>query len=260
MKLIQLRKTFREVPEKWEEVTGTQLLRIMEVLYVRQYSAEQQVLRLLQVLTGMTDYQFFRCKLEELEEYFYLVAFLLQQPLTKQLLPQYEGFHGPQAGLANLVMDEFIFTEAYFNQWAAEKKDEAALNQLAAVLYRPAKEGYDLEQDPDGDPRITFNENLCAWQSRNGVANWPKAAKLAIAEMYAGCRQQWVTDNPDVFEGGDSDGEENRYGMLALMRNVAKDGAYGDFESVGKKYVNLILMELNLMVQEARRIEKMNPA
>lgn len=257
MKLIKLRKTYREIPERWDEVTRAQLVRIMEILYCSGYVAEQQILRLLQVLTGMSNFQFFRCKVEELEEYFYLLEFVLRDKLTLQLLPLHGEYHGPSDRCANLIYDEFVYSEHFYMQWATKRESEDLLNNLVATLYRPIKKCYDLELDPDGDARIPFNEHVIAWHAKNAVAYWPKAVKLAVAHFYAGCRQKWVEDNPDIFGGS---GEPARYGLLSVMNSVALEGGYGDFEKVGKTNINTILMALNEAVDQAKRIEKASKA
>lgn len=262
MTIIELNRRYYTVPTAWNELSGKQLIGIMECLFVTSFSSEQALLKLLKILTGMNYWQFFRQKPTEMAEYLYLTEFLLQQrtELTKQLLPvlfpekpEEKRFYGPADEISNLLMGEFIFSEAFFMQWCDDKNNMEPLNELCAVLYRPAKKNYDHKRNPDGDPREEYNGNLCHYRAVNEVKKWPLAVKLAIATWYDACRWKMVDDNPDVFAGG---GEPGRYGLVSVMRKVAEGGVLGDFKSVEKTHVNLVMIELNESIADAKAQEK----
>lgn len=266
MKTIELNKSYYPFPESWNELTAKQLLQVMGTLFLKNYKAEQMLLKLIQVLSGMSNYQFFRCRAEDLEEYFYLLEFLVKQEIdfTKNVLAYFEfsdgngskqTFYSPDEALSNLKMKEFVFTEDYFTKWCeSERKDEAALNELVAVLYRPGKKKYDLIRDPEGDRRKPFVQNECSYNAREIIALWPPSVKLAIATWYGGCRTHIVRNNPDVFEGGS--GEASRYGLVSVMLNIAEGGVFGDFNKVEEQYVHLVMMQLNELVDRNKQLQK----
>ncbi len=262
MKLIELNKKHYNIPERWDELTEKQLLKVMDVLFLKNYEeAEKLLLKLLQVITGVGTYNFSKWQVEEAEEYLYLLVFLLQPDFafTKNVIPffKYDGVkhYGPADALDNLRMKEFVNTEHLFTAWMeGEKKDEQLLNELVAILYREAPAGYDFDFNRNGDKRMSFNENICKYMAKHSVAYWPMNVRLAIATWYDGCRRKIVAVNPDVFEGGS--GEAARYGLVSVMLNVAEGGVFGAFEKVEEQYVHLVMMQLNELVDKAKKMEK----
>lgn len=182
--------------------------------------------------------------------------FLLKEQtgLTKQLIPEYDNLYSPDDELSNLVMQELVFSDSYFMRWAENKEDITLLDELCAVLYRPDKKHYDHVKNPDGDPREEYNQNLCSYRAKHQVNKWPMNVKLAIAAWYDACRWKLVDDNPEVF-GGEG-GEVAQYGLISVIRRVAQGSVLGDFNSVEKKYVSLVMIELNESIADAKAQEK----
>ena len=254
MTVIEINKKLYTFPTAWNELSQKQLLEVMECLFLRQYTGEQGCLKLLKILAGLSWWEFFRAKPTQMEEYFYLTKFILEErtELTKQLLPVWDDLHGPCDGLDNIIMQEFYFADTYFMQWSENKEDIKSLNKLVACLYRPGKENYDHEKDPDGDKREAFNVNLCNWRADNIINKWPIKVKLAIAWWYDACRWQIVENNDEVFGGS---GDPSKYGMVSMMMSVAEDGVLGDFHEVEKEYVSIVLIKINESIEKAKREE-----
>lgn len=261
MKTILLNKRYYKVPASWNEMNQKQLLQAMDILFVKGYKAEQMLLRLVQCITGLSDYRFFKCDIEEVEEFFYLGTFMLNPDIafTKNILSEYKFshtmFYGPADRLDNLKMKEFTLTEDLYIRWFdSEKKDIEALNEMVAILYRPAPAKYNFKVDPNGDCREPFNQNTSAYYARTYVRDWPLRVKLAIATWYNGCRINIVQNNPEVFNGSEED--SSRYGLVSVMLNVAETNVFGDFAKVEDQYVGLVMMQLNETVDKAKRLEK----
>lgn len=259
MTIIEINKKFYTIPTCWNELSQAQLLQVMDTLFVSQYTGEQALLKLLKILCGMNYFQFFRSPVDQLSEFLYLTTFLYtEQELTNNLIPEYfhkgEKYYGPAAGFDNLVMEEFAHTEFHFESWWNDKENFSHLDNLVACLYRPAKKGYDHKRNPDGDPRQPFNEKLCSWNAIHAVRKWPLNVKLAIATWYGSCHRHLVSVNPEVFSGGG--GEAPLFGLVSVIRNVAKGGVFGNFKEVEKQYVHLVMIELNEVVQENKLAEK----
>lgn len=261
MKIIELNKRLYTVPENWNELTGGQLLQVMEVLYGG-YDVNAAQLKLLKILTGISWYRFYMAPLVERAEYLYLTHFLVNESnLTKQLLPEYKCMCGPADDFSNITGEEFVFSEDfYFKSFVnagyneARVIDEMALNNLVAVLYRPMKKGYDKKMNKDGDARTAFNQNVAAYHAMRSIRRWPLEAKLAIFTWYEACRKNMIESNPDIFSGGS--GEAAKYGLISVMRVIAEGGIHGTFEQVQKMYVQMWMVELNEKAEEAKRAEK----
>lgn len=260
MKIITINNRRYNFPESWNELMCNQLTAVMQLLFLQKQSAERMLLELVKVLAGMSRYHFMRAPVEELEEFFYLLQFVLQPDFefTKNLLPGYQHRYGPADALSNLRMKEFTFTEDLFMRWCeSERQDLMTLDELVAILYRPAPAKYDLKKNPLGDNRCEYSQNVCQWEAKHIVNQWPLKVKLAIAHWYDGCRRFIVDCNPDVFSGG---GDPARYGLVSVMLNVAEGGVFGTFDKVEEQYVNLVMMQLNEIVDKAAKIKAQTPS
>jgi hypothetical protein len=251
---IKIGKKYLSVATEWNDLTPHQLLELMDTIYIKKYENLELMLKVFKILLQYNYRSFFNLKISDIEDYLYLVGFLFGSRinLTKQLIPHYSNLYGPSDGIGNVLMGEFTFSEHYFMNWHNDKTCTKNLDQFVAVLYRPAKKKYDFEKNPDGDCRVSFNENVCAWYADNFIHQWPENIKLAIATWYEGCRQLLVDRNPDVFGGS---GEPSKYGLIEIMMNLAKEGTHGDFEQVERKSVHLMMIQLNVNIEEAKRIE-----
>ncbi len=260
MKTIELNKKHYPYIESWDQLSQKQLLKVMDILFLKEYKAEQMLLKLLQVITNVSTATFFKWEMEEAEEYFYLLKFLLTPEIkfTKNILPWYQHshtkFYGPADFLDNLRMKEFTLTEDLYMTWYdSEKKNKEALDEMVAILYRPAPSNYDFEKNPEGDTREKFNQNISQYYAITHIYQWPVNVKLAIATWYAGCRYHIVKHNPEVFSGA---GDPALYGLVSVMLSVAESNVFGDFEKVEEQYVSMVMMQLNETIQKAKQLEK----
>jgi hypothetical protein len=261
LKIITIHTKTYSVASEWNELSGSQLLKVMDVLYGN-YEVDAARLLLLKILTRMSWYGFCKIPMPDKAEFLDVTHFLINDnTLTKQLLPQYDGFYGPDDDFNNITGEEFIFSEDfYFKSFSQDTADgprtmiEAGLNGLASVLYREQKKDYDFELNPDGDPRKPFNQNIAAFNENKIVTAWPMNVKLAIFTWYETCRQRMILANPEIFSSGS--GEPAKYGLLSVMRAIAEGGIHGKFDDVAKMYVKMWMVELNEKVAEAKQQEK----
>ena len=257
MTIIEIHKKLYTVPTSWNEITGKQLVKVMDLLSKEVYPQEA-MLYLLKILTGIRWWRFFLSSPTVFYEFFYLTEFLLKEnTLTKNVLPKYKGFIGPSDDFENLLMCEFAYTEDYFLRWREDESNIQLLNELVAVLYRKKKSGYDEKKNEDGDAREPFNEYLCKYYASAVIYHWPLAVKKAIAHWYDGCRTKMMQDFPSVFSGGG--GEPAKYGLLSIMRSVAEKGVHGKFKDVEGLHVRMVMVELDEMMTEVEKIKKSQP-
>lgn len=255
MVLIELKNKERLVVQAWDEMRRWQLLEVVDTIFLKKYDPAQMVLKLLKSLAGLSWWQFLRLKAEDLEEFLYLSMFVFQEKIsfTKQLIPVYKKFYGPGDEAGNITGEELVFCEYYHELWWKNKDDVQALNNFISIIYRPKKKGYDENLNADGDARIPFNKYLCEWNASRKIKRWPRKVKFAIGLWYAGCRQAMVDNNPEVFGG---DGEPPKYGLISILRAIAEKGTYGTFEKVEKMSAEMIMIELNERIAEAKRMEE----
>lgn len=99
--------------------------------------------------------------------------------------------YGPAPRLANTTIEELSYADTFYYKWKTEN-DVNDLHRLTAILYRPSAEPT-LE-----DKRIPFSSLTLESNSRitDGI---PLPVKFMIAHAYAGCRQNFINRNPNVF-------------------------------------------------------------
>jgi hypothetical protein len=143
------------IAEHWHELTAKQFIQATTILHSEE-PAEIKLQRLLFVFSNKHRLAFsfipFDTRLRMLEH----VQWALEaQQITRQLIPFYKGFYGPESDFDNIVLSEFHHSESAYYQFA-NTGDEEALNTLVAVLYRLPKYGYNKKLNRDGDIRRAF--------------------------------------------------------------------------------------------------------
>lgn len=264
MTLIELNKRMYLVPASWNELTRSQLISVIDCLFLRKYSEEKVRLKLLKILTGMSWFRFFRCKPTEMQDLLYVSDFLFAKEtgFTKQLITEHDGFYGPESDFDNLLMKELVVCDNLFMRWSENKEDESLLNDFIAVLYRPQRPGkyfglapYNKTINPEGDVREEFNFNMSLYRSKKYIRRWPMVVKLAIVHWYDSCRWQLVEDNPEVF-GGDGSGDVSKYGLISVMLSVAETGTIGTLKEVENQFVKTVMLQLNDSIAKSKEQEK----
>jgi hypothetical protein len=178
--------------------------------------------------------------------------------ITEQLIPSYKGYHGPAPDFDNLRMKEFHLTELFYRGTITKDKEEEqeALNHLVAILYRPAKKGYDKKRDPDGDIRQDFNHNELPYHT-SIVSKWPAEIKQAIYIWYDSCRQDLIDQNPMVFKEPSLHSFESQFdtGLYGMMRSLAGE-KLGTIKEIENMYVQTACLEIGMMKEEEKFIDE----
>src|SRR4051812_16083806 len=114
---IKINKRYYEMPTCWDELSGSQLIQVLEA-FDTEYVDQKRMLHLLKILTKISRVQFALAAADELREYFYLLRFLFgQNDLSKNSLPKINGYYGAADYLDNLVVKEFIYAESHYLQF-----------------------------------------------------------------------------------------------------------------------------------------------
>ncbi|SKD10106.1 hypothetical protein SAMN05660461_6006 [Chitinophaga ginsengisegetis] len=245
-----------DVAESWDELTSRQFLDIIEILLVSQ-PQDLSDLKILQVLLQVSAR--FICKIpaDQLTGIMHLVRdFQEDMQLTRQLVPFIKvgkKLYGPAAGFENMTAAEFHFADMHYQEWKDTGADEV-LFMFLAVLYRPVKQKYDVEKDPDGDRREKFNANTTAFYCRY-ISRLSRGAMLAIIFQYESWRRRLEKDYKNVFNHQSDHVSNISAGWFGVFRGVAGDGKYGDMEKVEQIPIHTLLLELEFLLEEAAALK-----
>ena len=100
--------------------------------------------------------------------------------------------YGPAPRLANVTIEELSYADTFYYKWSTEN-DLNDLHRLTAILYRPK-----ADKPSQDDARKPFSTLILEANARltDGI---PLHIKFMIAHAYAGCRQNFINRNPNVF-------------------------------------------------------------
>ena len=244
------------VPENWNELSGQQFVAVTDILYSSIKEGYELGVKLCKVLCGLSWGKLVRIGEDNLVNHVVPLTAFLTQPcnITAQVLPfiktKFGKFYGPKACIENFRVNEFHQAEFHLNEWHKILKalpegvdfrhDKGALEHLylfVACLYRPAKKGYDLAKDPDGDMREDFNYNLAKYHAQGLPKSVSINTALAIMLFYKGCRALLPESFPDLFNGNDTEEGSDHVDYFSIIRAVAKESVYGNFDAVETMYV-----------------------
>jgi hypothetical protein len=252
---LHYKKRTYAIPQGWNELTPAQFIGCAKVL-ASSLSTDHVLLSIFRLLSGMKAHTFFTMPPELTINCLDVIEWVYQKvTLSSQLIPRFRGYYGPAKDLENLKSKEFALTEAHFLAYR-NSDDMESLNELVAILYRPAKKKYDRRKNPDGDIRMEYNPHLTPYYKKT-ISKWPRHIKCAIALYYEGCRNNFFDQYREVFEQDGKGGEIPPYGMWNIMRDVAEKGVYGDMDKVEEQYVDTLLMELHTVIIKTQEYEKL---
>lgn len=106
--------------------------------------------------------------------------------------PFRETVYGPAPRMANSTIEELSYADTFYYKWATEKNTDD-LHRLTGILYREKSS----ENNPE-DLRKPFSALVLEKNSRI-TDKIPLHIKFMIAHVYAGCRQNFINRNKNVF-------------------------------------------------------------
>jgi hypothetical protein len=257
MKLVHYKKRKVLLPESWQELTGRQYVRVIQLLHKPIKNEWFSADAMLRVLTNKNIFAHYLLPADMRWRCYEHINWVYQkQNVTEQLLPVYRGLYAPAGEFNNLKLIEFHFTEILYQDYVLSKGENVdSLNKLVAALYRSPKnrKSYDYKRDPDGDHRQPFNGNELPFYVRQ-VRRWPLAVRQAVFVWYDACREQLFKDYREAFTGK---AKKNNYaqGLFEMMRSIA-GGKYGVFKDVEQLYVHTAFLEIVACRREAKELEK----
>ncbi|SHL25990.1 hypothetical protein [Hymenobacter psychrotolerans] len=245
----------RHVPACWNELSEHQLLQVVKTLNYQHRTRMDMRLHLLSILLQLPFPTLLSCTPVQLAQLLPQADFVLESnELTAQLLPaiKFKGrlLYGPREHFRNLLFKEFIFADSYFMRFCADRQ-EALLDKLVAVLYRPQRKPYHPDRaDYGGDRREDFNEHLIESRAAE-LAALPLAIKLAVLTWYTGCRLELARQHPDVFGSGHEEKAGSK-GWDYVLREVS-GGAFGSLAETSQQHARMVLAKMQDDQEAAKR-------
>jgi len=194
---------------------------------------------------------FFKKILQKGEESYIFDSQLFENKIVG-FLHDHVYYYGPQKGLANLIFEEYIYSETYFDRYSSSKENKY-LDKLIAVLYRPQKEVDEMNPEYDGDKREKFNAHLIEARAKE-LASLSDKYKTAIFFYYSGCRYFLSKQFPEVFKEGDGGGTDIFQNFIELTS--ALSGGSINNEKLRKTMLYDVLSDLNTRKKHQKELEK----
>lgn len=166
---------------------------------------------------------------------------------------------GPAPRMANSTIEEFSYADTFYFKWASDG-DTDDLHRLTAILYRPKAKKHNPE-----DLRSPFSSLILEENSRI-TDKIPLHIKFMIAHVYAGCRQNLINRNKNVFpqlkEDTDPDkpAKKRMYQPFSkIVDSFAMDEVqiFGSHQQVEKVYVGKFLSLFDAAIVRQRERDQL---
>ncbi|PWJ47568.1 hypothetical protein CLV98_1632 [Dyadobacter jejuensis] len=157
-------------------------------------------------------------------------------------------------GIRYLLMDE-LFADtsalelsmammAYTDFVRPDDRDLSALDRLLATIYRPERKdlkAFKNSEEWNGDMREPYNESRMLMHAQH-LATLSLETKTILL-TYFEVQTRLFLDQYDELFGGDT---EPRYsdgrGWIMMLKNIAKEGHFGNFDQVCRQPVHLVFV------------------
>jgi hypothetical protein len=179
-----------------------------------------------------------------------------ENALTKNLIEKFKGLHGPSDLFGNVSLIEYLKADIRCKSYE-NTGDEKYLNELIAVMYRPAKYFWWLRKylTSDDDPRQQYGDKFI--KNSVKISRWPLPLRNAIYLYFKGCMAGLMERYPNVFKEDNSSGEQSGYGMAGLITALAGE-KFGNPEQTASTMLHHILIYLEQDAIIAEKIKSKN--
>ena len=193
--------------------------------------------------------------------------YILNSKLSKQIIPEISftlpasfdklrmtvqekivKLYGPESGLSNIILQEYIHTETFFNKYQ-QTGDIAYIDKLIAVLYRKQSKDYNPENNA-GDRREEFNDYLIEKHSKL-IKHVDADIKYAIILFYIGCNYHIQHLFPEVFKASaKTESSKSNNTFMNMMKLVT--ALTGNDVTKNEQVRKTSLYEIFISLQEMR--------
>lgn len=168
--------------------------------------------------------------------------------------------YGPSPRMGNSTIEELSYADTFYYKWSVEN-DENDLHRLTAILYRPKSRVFNAE-----DKRSPFS-SLILDQNSKITDRIPLNLKFMIAHIYAGCRQNFINRNRNVFPQSEQEDGNNEtikskpyQPFSKIIDSFAMDEVqiFGNHQQVEKVYAGKFLALFDAAIVRDKERERLN--
>jgi len=256
-KNVQYTETVK-LPAAWNALNKRQLLYIAEyweawtmLMQANETLIKAKALLLIELISGkmFPDRQkkiFYINQLDNESQYALceLTNFVFEKnTLTKNLFPVIrigrQEFFGPPDYLGGMTAHEFSFVDGMYMVYSKTKAIED-LEIMIAVLYRPGG-----KQNGD-DRRNPFDRNFIG-DNIKYIQRLSYAEKQAILLFYIGCRNYFISTNPNIWSQGEAQTTNKSWIDVIIAMS---GGRFGNFRETCDTDITLVFKELDALQQK----------
>lgn len=268
---IQEKRYHEELASEWNELSPRDFKRIFRILFTAVHSGHLRVDLLKKLL--FQNYRWLKrstlnaklcnfAKTEVLWELSECLSFLWKEAFSQAFIPKFSyrltTYHLPGDNFRNGSLIEYIFADALLQHVIADDKvDEDILNELVAVLCRPAKPFWFIRKRVsewnDGDPREKFNSSLIEKRKKK-LSRLPIHYKIYVLRYFVGCKLHILETYEELFpkpkEGAKASATSGST-WIELLKDIADTKLYGNYDETA--YYNLHTILTNALNDQRRK-------
>lgn len=247
------------LPSTWNELSSWQVL-LVAGLFTRKLSAAEFKLRALFGFLRIRPAMVKKIHPEDACFLSHSLDFLLKEvDLTRNPLPQFRlglrKFYGPSDGLLNCTFGEFTRACSLFEAYSASK-EEAFLDEMVAVLFRPRKWFWNIRRyyTDDQDCRKRFVRRTLSKRSARFSTLCP-GIKNAAFLFFSGVLASLPRQFPFVYGQKETDGNsENNWATLIISLAEGRTDDESLEKITGSNLYN-VLIGLNKKAKEYKEYQ-----
>jgi len=268
-------KTYCEkLPANMQEMTAREFRRIFRPLFSAVHTGHLRI-TLLKKLLFRRQYWLRRIMLqykliqlagaEVLWEMSECLRWLWKETSPIALIPSFRHrlctYHLPGDYFRNGSLIEFIFADALLQHIVVDEEiNEDMLNELVAVLCRPARPFWCIKQHladyNTGDPRQRFNSALLQ-RRKQRLASLPLHYKIYVLRYFVGCKLHILESYPALFPKPSKHEQINKSAQggswIELLKDIADTKLYGNYDETAHYNLHTILTNANNDLKDRKK-------
>jgi hypothetical protein len=173
--------------------------------------------------------------------------------LTRNLLPKikvglFKWYFGPGDRLNDIDIEEFSMAFSAYSQYISTR-NEIHLNNLVAILYRPASQEYHIT----GDIRVPYNFKKITEYVKK-IRKIPEEYKQAVLLFFMGCLDYFSQNKRygKVFRRAKNESESSGGSFFDTVVDMS-GGKFGPYETTRRTNVHIFLKDLNNHIERQKR-------
>lgn len=245
-----------DVPATWNELSQDQLLRVADLLYLREVDIHRFRVELLRILLKLKWHHLMMLGGAYLIELFPFVKFIEEEiTLNENKILEIDSgrfrFFGPIGNFSTLKAEEWTAADEAYLEYESTKEPEH-LDKMVAVLFRSREKGmWKGHSQWANDYRLPFNE-YAVKARKSRFQQIDSRIKYAVLLWWKGCRREWEEVFERVFKNR-SEGPESFGWEESIMKLSGAE--FGDDSQTRNTYMYKLMlkMEVTLKDEEYRK-------